>query len=109
MTATHKGALAAIREALTLPYAATADGDKVRDRIFENRLMYVTSFLDDVLGDGPHLDLDFEIRFLVEGIAKHAPVGYVTDVEARAALARGATWTEAVTLPIQPKETSSSE
>lgn len=97
-------ALEAIRDALTLPYAATVDGDKARAKIFENRLMYVTSFLNDVLAERPGMDLGWEIAFLAERIAKHAAAGYVTHDQAQAALAQGATWSEAVALPVPSAE-----
>jgi hypothetical protein len=97
----YRPALKAIRDALTLPYAATAGGDEVRAKLLEQRLMYVTAFLRDVLDDPcPPFGLTWEIRFLTERISRHPAAGqYVTDDQARAAMAQGASWIEATTLP----------
>lgn len=98
MNSDLRDALKAAKDALDLPYAATAGGDEIRAGLIESRVMLVNSFLKAVLEDAPTLDLDFEIRFLAERIAKQ-PGEYVTHDQARAAMAQGATWIDAVTLP----------
>lgn len=102
----YRAALEAIRDALALPYAATAGGDEVRAGLLDNRVMLVRHFLKAVLDDHrPTLDLDFEIRFMTDRIARQpAEAQYVTYDQVQAALAKGATWTEAVTLPTPTTE-----
>src|SRR4051812_11842282 len=100
MSADYKDALKAIKDALDLPYAATASGDEIRSGLVESRVMIVNHLLKAVLEDRPGLDLAWEIRFVTDRIAGQPAEGqYVTYDQAQAAMAKGATWTEAVTLP----------
>lgn len=93
----YREALEAVRDALDLPHAATVGGDEVRSQIIGDRLTHVTLFLEHALADPPSPGgIAWSIAYFRERIAEHPAAGYVTEDQAREALSRGATWTEAV-------------
>lgn len=89
--------LEAVLEALDIPYAATVGQSETRQKILDERLIYLKVTLKAILRDGGQLDE--HLPYLSEKLAEHPPIGYVTDVQARERLAQGATWMEAVTVP----------
>jgi hypothetical protein len=94
-------ALRAAREALDIPHAATVHGGHARQKLLEDRAMYAIVALNALL-DVPDIDelgARSTIAFLRRHLADRPPTGYVTTEQARAALAAGATWVEATTLP----------
>ncbi|MFG2948187.1 hypothetical protein [Streptomyces adustus] len=90
--------LAAVLEALDLPYPATVGGNEAHDRLLNDRASHARIALRSVL-DGCPLGPGWTANYLRERIAKHPVAGYVTADQARAALDQGKTWSEAVTLP----------
>lgn len=92
-------ALAAVREAIGIPYAATAGGEAVRHRLLVRRAIYAEVMLDRVASGQDVAGLGWEIANLRTQLAGCAPVGYVTWLQAQTALAEGKTWQEATALP----------
>ncbi|MFD0224809.1 hypothetical protein ACWGPD_33925 [Streptomyces hirsutus] len=90
--------LAALLEALDIPAPATVGGSDTYDRILNDRVMHAKIALRSVLEDDP-LGIKWTTQYLRERLAETPPTGYVTSAQARAALAAGATWSEAVTSP----------
>ncbi|MFE5218385.1 MULTISPECIES: hypothetical protein [unclassified Streptomyces] len=90
--------LSAVLEALDLPYPATVRWQEVHDRILNERVVHAKLALRSVLADGS-LGLDWDANYLREKLAQHPVEGYVTTEQARAAVAEGKTWFEAVALP----------
>ncbi|MFC8667057.1 hypothetical protein [Streptomyces sp. NPDC057199] len=91
--------LAAVLEALDIPYPATVGHAEVCDRIRNERAMHAVIALRSVLDDKPLMDIEWTTAYLREQLAKHPATGYVTSDQARATVAEGKSWTEAVTLP----------
>jgi hypothetical protein len=91
--------LAAVLEALDIPHPATVGGTEAHDRILNDRVMHAAIALRSVLDDKPLMDTEWTTAYLRERLAEHPPTGYVTVNEARAAVATGKTWSEAVALP----------
>lgn len=87
--------LRTMRDALTLPVAATSEGDEVRQRILVNRADYVRSVIVKMLsGDFPAEHL---AAVLAEMVAEKAPItGYVTYAQAQQRLREGTPWSDAV-------------
>ncbi|MFH8799675.1 hypothetical protein ACH4F6_08785 [Streptomyces sp. NPDC017936] len=94
-----RGLLAAVLEALDIPHPAAAGGEKVYDRIRNDRATHVVVALRSVLDDKPLMDVEWTTAYLREQLAKHPATGYVTVAQAHAALALGKSWSEAVALP----------
>jgi hypothetical protein len=92
--------LAAVLEALDIPYPATIGHAEACDRIRNERAMHVVIALRSVLDDKPLMDTEWTTAYLREQLAKHPATGYVTTDQARARIAEGKTWAEAVTLPV---------
>ena len=88
--------LRAVREALTIPSPATVGGGEVHDRILLERIRHARTALESVLDDGYTPPWDWTAEYLRERLAEHPAVGYVTAEQARAALAAGKPWSEAV-------------
>lgn len=86
--------LAAVLEALDIPHPATVGDGEVHDRVLIDRVMHAKIAIRSTL-DGHPLDVGFTTNYLRERLAEHPPA-YVTDIQARAALAEGKTWHEAV-------------
>jgi hypothetical protein len=86
--------LAAVLEALDLPYAATVGDEDAYRQALEERAMHAKIALRSVL-DGHPLDVEFTTSYLRERLGEHPPT-YRTLDQARAALAGGSTWAEAV-------------
>lgn len=96
------GILAAVRDALDIPHAATTGHDKTRTEILTRRISHTVTVLRSVL-DGPApLRIPWETAYLRDRLAELPAVGYVTDAQARAALDEGKTWAEAVTPAATP-------
>lgn len=100
--------LSAVADALDIPHAATGGGERVRGEVLGERVLHATLTLRRVgalqaarqrgqeLGPDDVAGLVWEIGYLRERLAEVAPVGYVTHDEARAALAAGLPWMQAV-------------
>lgn len=91
--------LAVILAALDIPHPATAGGAEVYDRVRGERATHVVVALRSILDEKPLMDLEWTADYLKARLAEHPPVGYITCEQANAALARGKTWSEAVSLP----------
>ncbi|MGW0692771.1 hypothetical protein [Streptomyces sp. NPDC002738] len=91
--------LAAILKALDIPHPATVGDTVQHDRVLNDRAMHAAIALRGVLDDKPLMTVEWTTAYLRERLAEHPPTGYVTSNQARAALAAGKTWSEAVTLP----------
>ncbi|MFF0867661.1 hypothetical protein ACFYUV_38270 [Nonomuraea sp. NPDC003560] len=94
-----RDALRAVREAITVPYAATAGGETIRGRLLIRRAMSAEIMLSDVLDHDPPLGLAWEITNLRKSLAAHPATGYVINEQAQAALAEGEPRIEAVVPP----------
>lgn len=89
-----RGLLAAVLEALDIPHPATFGDGEVHDRILSERAMHAAIALRSTL-EGHPLDVEWTTAYLRERLAEHPPT-YVTTDQARAALAEGMTWHQAV-------------
>ncbi|MFI5801058.1 hypothetical protein [Streptomyces sp. NPDC051677] len=88
--------LAAVLEAVDLPYPATVGDAATHDRILIERIGHVKIALQTVLTDDAPLGVDWTTDYLRERLAEHPPTGYVTYDQARERLAAGKNWMEAV-------------
>ncbi|MGW2292300.1 hypothetical protein [Streptomyces phaeochromogenes] len=86
--------LAAVLEALDIPHPATMGDSQAHDRILSERAMHAVIALRSTL-EGHPLDVEFTTSYLRERLDEHPPA-YVTVDQARAALASGKSWSEAV-------------
>ncbi|GAA2118354.1 hypothetical protein [Streptomyces synnematoformans] len=87
--------LTAVHDAIDIPHAATVGGDEQYRKVLAERAMHVRIALQDALDDGP-LGLAWTTEYLRDRLAENPPTGYVTGEQARAALAEGKTWMQAV-------------
>jgi hypothetical protein len=94
----YRAALEAVLEALDLPFAATVGHDETRQKLLTDRAMHAVIALRSVLGDDSTF-ADLAVRHLRDRLTEHPAAGYVTTEQARARLAQGANWTQAVALP----------
>ncbi|MEU5707897.1 hypothetical protein [Streptomyces flaveolus] len=92
--------LTAVLEAIDLPHPATFGGSEAHDRLLNERAVHARIALRSVLDRDP-ATVEWTASYLRERIAKHPITGYVTVDQAQAALDAGATWSEAVTLPVE--------
>jgi hypothetical protein len=90
--------LTAVAEALDIPHPATTGGQEAHDRILVERVMHAKIGLRSAL-ESCSLGLEWNTQYLRERLAEHPPTGYVTVEQARAGLAEGKTWSQAVALP----------
>lgn len=90
-----------VLEALDLPHPATAGGAEVYDEIRGERATHVVVALRSVLDERPLMSIEWTTDYLREQLAKHPATGYVTVAQAHAELAKGKSWSEAVTLPAE--------
>jgi hypothetical protein len=103
--ALYRDALAAVREALDIPHAATVGWEERRQQILDRRLSHAVVMLDGVLEANPAETpggrslIAHRTAYLRERLAEHPAVGYVTQAEAHEALEHGAAWSEAVAEP----------
>ncbi|SEP65093.1 hypothetical protein [Streptomyces radiopugnans] len=68
--------LAAVLEAIDLPYPATiGDSERYRE-ILERRAMHTAITLRNVLHDRPLMDVAWDTEYLRERLAEHPPTGY---------------------------------
>ncbi|MFP8904795.1 hypothetical protein [Streptomyces atacamensis] len=68
--------LAAVLEAIDLPYPATlADSERYRD-VLERRALHAALALRNVLDDRPLTDVEWDVEYLRERLAEHPPTGY---------------------------------
>ena len=90
LAAERLDALAAVREAIGIPYAATVGDDEARTPILLARVMDLSVFLDSILRDQPQPDwlVQHSIAYLRERLAEHPPGGYRTWDDVRAEQAR---------------------
>lgn len=89
--------LAAVLEALDIPHPATVGGSEAHDRVLNDRVSHAKIALRSALEEGGHpLGTEWTTAYLRERLAEHPPTGYVTTDQARAALAAGKTWAEAI-------------
>ncbi|MGW1616558.1 hypothetical protein ACWCQZ_45440 [Streptomyces sp. NPDC002285] len=91
--------LAAILEALDLPYPASVGHQVAHDLLLNERAMHAKIALRAVLDERPLTEIDWTTAYLRERLAEHPPTGYVTTEQARAAVTAGKSWSEAVALP----------
>lgn len=80
-----RDALAAVREALDIPHAATVGDDETRQRILDERLVQVVVTLRAILDDSTGADGAWHVGYLREQLAKHPATGYRTWADAHAA------------------------
>jgi hypothetical protein len=86
-------ALAAVREAIGIPHAATVGDAETRDAILVERAMHVVVFLDSGAASDPDR-IRHGVAYLREQLAKHPAAGYktwderVVELEAAKAAAR---------------------
>lgn len=93
--------LAAVLEALDLPHPASIGGTEAHDQLLATRASHARIALRSVLDDnGAGMGPAWDAAYLREQLAKHPIAGYVTADQAHAALDAGASWSEAVTLPV---------
>lgn len=85
-------ALAVVREALDIPYAATVGDDETRAKILDQRLGYAVAMLQGILDRDPIADIPWSVAYLREKLAEHPATGYKTWQERLAELdaAKGA-------------------
>ncbi|WP_406171191.1 hypothetical protein [Streptomyces sp. NBC_00996] len=88
--------LAAVLEALDIPHPATVGDSEAHDRILIDRVMHAKIALHSVLTDDCPLGVNWNVQYLRERLAEHPPTGYVAYDQARASLAAGKSWIEAV-------------
>ncbi|MEV6791322.1 hypothetical protein AB0M87_04820 [Streptomyces sp. NPDC051320] len=86
--------LRVVHEALAIPFAATIGEGWKRAAILEARLPHIVVELENQLDDARR-----HTAYLRKRIAAHPATGYITDAQARAAVADGKTWHEAVNQP----------
>ncbi|GAA2407430.1 hypothetical protein GCM10010420_39410 [Streptomyces glaucosporus] len=68
--------LAAVLEAIDLPYPATVgDSERYHD-VLERRVAHVAIALRGVLHDRPLMGSEWEAEYLRERLAEHPPTGY---------------------------------
>lgn len=77
----YRDALVAVREALDIPHAATAGDEEIRQRIFDRRLIQVTTMLRFVL-DEDDADVAWHVAYMRGEVAKFPATGYRTWEEA---------------------------
>lgn len=82
-------ALEAVRDAISIPNAATAGGQETRDKILIERAGHATVMLNGVLerierGNDP--DVSWSVKYLHERLAEHPAEGYKTWAEGVAEL-----------------------
>ena len=76
-------ALAAVRDALDIPHAATVGDEKIRAEIIEQRTGHAVVMLEAVLdGTHPAPDVAWSIAYLRARLAEHPATGYRTWDEA---------------------------
>jgi hypothetical protein len=80
-------ALAAVREALDIPYAATVGDDEIRARILDQRLGHAVAMLQGIFGRDTVPDIPWSAAYLRARLAEHPAQGYKTWAERMAELA----------------------
>jgi hypothetical protein len=68
--------LAAVLEAIDLPYPATVGDSERYHEVLERRVAHVAIALRGVLHDRPLMDVEWEAEYLRERLAEHPPTGY---------------------------------
>ena len=81
----QRDALAAVLEAIGIPYPATVGDGEVHGKVLAARVMHVRTFLGTVLRDQP-ADMAWSVAYLRERLAEHPADGYRTWDEAVAEL-----------------------
>ena len=82
-------ALAAVREAIDIPDAATAGDAETRAKILDERLISTVIMLRNILGkDGRAVDVPWSVAYLRARLAEHPAAGYKTRAERMAELKR---------------------
>lgn len=77
-------ALAAVRDAIGIPHAATVGDDEVRAKVLDERLRHAVVFLNGIferIDDGRGADIPWSVRYLRERLAEHPAEGYKTWAE----------------------------
>lgn len=79
----YRDALAAVREALDVPHAATAGDEEIRNKILLERAMHTVIFLRGILDPdrGPYRRAEDDIVYLRARLAEHPAIGYRTWAE----------------------------
>jgi len=81
-------ALAAVLEALGIPYAATVGDDEIRAKILDERTGHAVVMLRGILGEDATRDIPWSVAYLRERLAEHPATGYKTWDERIAELGR---------------------
>jgi hypothetical protein len=76
----ERDALAAVLEALDIPYAATHGDEAIRSKILDERTRHAVCMLRGILDDDQagHPDLPWSVAYLRAQLAKHPAQGYKT-------------------------------
>jgi hypothetical protein len=74
-------ALAAVREALDIPHAATVGDDEIPAKILDERLGHTVAMLAGILDRDPVADIPWSAGYLRERLAEHPAEGYKTWAE----------------------------
>jgi hypothetical protein len=74
----ERAALAAVLEALDIPYAATVGDEETRAKILDQRLGHAVAMLRGVLGEDAAADVPWSVAYLRAQLAKHPAEGYKT-------------------------------
>lgn len=92
-----RDALAAVQEALDLPFAATIGGEEIRAKLVHERALATMVTVRAILAADRWLDIPREIAFLRGRLERHPVRGYVTDEVAKARRAAGQDYMQSVT------------
>lgn len=89
--------LAAVLEAVEIPYPATLGDSEAYERIRATRTTHMEIAVRSAL-DGHPLGIEWTTEYLRERLAECPPTGYVTTDQVKSRLAEGRSWSEAVKL-----------
>ncbi|GAA2386940.1 hypothetical protein GCM10010420_07280 [Streptomyces glaucosporus] len=68
--------LAAVLEAIDIPYPATVGDSEQYGEVLAERVMHTAVALRNVLDDRPLSEVEWETAYLRERLAEHPPTGY---------------------------------
>lgn len=93
-----RAVIGAVLYALDIPHAASVGHDETRSRILGERVMHLVVIFHNIIRWNRVADLPGDLAHLREVLDERPATGYVTDKQARARRAAGATWSESVAL-----------
>jgi hypothetical protein len=76
MPAPVRDLLAAVLEAIDIPYPATVGDSERYGVVLEQRVLHAVIALRNVLADRPLMDITWDTAYLRERLADHPPTGY---------------------------------